>query len=179
MHNYQHQAGVFGIFWDIYAPTNVCVKDIGSQASMVLQNYQKFIVLTSNMFYIVAFGVGLKCPCKIHLNTQCPPPQSPVPTVLCSSALLTRLPKPKRSCLQSIFFENEELLPLTLSHSCHKIVFLALIKGFIQIKIILIQKTKAMVMGRPKNLPCAVLSNLISFGLLHHDVGIVNLKQQR
>ena len=28
--------------------------------------------MTSNMIYIVAFGVGLKCPCKIHLNTQCP-----------------------------------------------------------------------------------------------------------
>ena len=39
---------------------------------MVLQNYQKFVVLTSNMVYIVALGVGLKCPCKIHLNTQCP-----------------------------------------------------------------------------------------------------------
>ena len=26
--------------------------------------------MTLNMIYIVAFGVGLKCPCKIHLNTQ-------------------------------------------------------------------------------------------------------------
>ena len=85
------------------------------------------------MIYVVALGLGFKCPRKIHLNTQCP-----VPTVLWSSALLTRPPKPKRSCLQSISFENEELLPLTLSHSCHKIVFLALIKGFIQIKIIVI-----------------------------------------
>ena len=40
---------------------------------MVLQNYQKFIVLTSNMIYIVALGVGFKCPRKIHLNAQCPP----------------------------------------------------------------------------------------------------------
>jgi hypothetical protein len=38
---------------------------------MVLQNYQKFTEMTSNMIYIVAFGVGLKCPRKIHLNTQC------------------------------------------------------------------------------------------------------------
>ena len=37
---------------------------------MVLQNYQNFIELTSNMIYIVALGVGLKCPIKIHLNTQ-------------------------------------------------------------------------------------------------------------
>ena len=37
---------------------------------MVLQNYQNFIELTSNMIYIVAFGGGLKCPRKIHLNTQ-------------------------------------------------------------------------------------------------------------
>ena len=39
-----------------------------------LQNYQNFTEMTSNMIYIVAFGVGLKCPHKIHLNTQCPPP---------------------------------------------------------------------------------------------------------
>jgi hypothetical protein len=26
--------------------------------------------MTLNMIYIVAFGVGLKCPRKIHLNTQ-------------------------------------------------------------------------------------------------------------
>ena len=30
--------------------------------------------MTANMIYIVAHGVGLKCPRKIHLNTQCPPP---------------------------------------------------------------------------------------------------------
>ena len=41
---------------------------------MVLQNYQNFIELTSKMIYIFALGVGLKCPHKIHLNTQCPPP---------------------------------------------------------------------------------------------------------
>ena len=38
---------------------------------MVLQNYQNFIEMTANMIYIVALCVGLKCPCKIHLNTQC------------------------------------------------------------------------------------------------------------
>ena len=37
---------------------------------MVLQNYQNFIEMTSNMIYIVAFGGGLKCLRKIHLNTQ-------------------------------------------------------------------------------------------------------------
>ena len=73
MREYLHQSGIFGLFWDIYAPTNVCVKDIDSRASMVLQNYQKFIEMTSNMIYIVALGVGFKCPCKIHLTTQCPP----------------------------------------------------------------------------------------------------------
>ena len=48
------------------APTNVSVKDIGSWASMVLQSYQNFIEMTSNMIYIVAFGGGL----KIHFNTE-------------------------------------------------------------------------------------------------------------
>ena len=73
MHKYLHKSGVFGVFWDIYAPTNVCVKDIGSWASVVLQNHQNFIEMTSNMIYIVAHGGGFKCPRKIHLNTQCPP----------------------------------------------------------------------------------------------------------
>ena len=49
-------------FWDIYAPTNILVKDIDSWASNVLQNYQT--VLTSNMNYFVALGVGLKSPRK-------------------------------------------------------------------------------------------------------------------
>ena len=34
------------------------------------QNYQIFIEMTSNMIYILALGVGFKCPRKIHLNTQ-------------------------------------------------------------------------------------------------------------
>ena len=37
---------------------------------MVLQNYQNLIEITSNMIYIAAFGVCLKCLHKIHLNTQ-------------------------------------------------------------------------------------------------------------
>ena len=52
------------------ASKNVFVKDFGSWGSMVLQNYQNFIEITSNMIYIVALGVGLKCPLKIYLNTQ-------------------------------------------------------------------------------------------------------------
>ena len=40
---------------------------------MVLQNYQNFIEMTSNMIYIVALGGGFKCLRKIHLSTQCPP----------------------------------------------------------------------------------------------------------
>ena len=58
----------------IYASRNVCAKDIGSWVSMVLQNYQHFIEMTSNMIYFAAFGGGLKYLRKIHLNTQCPPP---------------------------------------------------------------------------------------------------------
>ena len=37
---------------------------------MVHQNYQSLIEMTSNIIYIVAFGVGFKCPRKIHFNTQ-------------------------------------------------------------------------------------------------------------
>ena len=46
------------------------VSKILARASMVLQNYQKLIEITSNMIYIVALGGGFKCPCNIHLNTQ-------------------------------------------------------------------------------------------------------------
>ena len=38
---------------------------------MVHQNYHNLIEMTSNIIDIVAFGVGFKCPRKIHLNTQC------------------------------------------------------------------------------------------------------------
>ena len=61
----------------VYASNNVCVKDIILQASMVLQNYQNLKEITSNIFHIVAFGVGFKCPHKINLNTQCHPPDRP------------------------------------------------------------------------------------------------------
>ena len=36
---------------------------------MVLQNYQNFIEMTSDMIYIVAVGGGLTCSPKVHLNT--------------------------------------------------------------------------------------------------------------
>ena len=54
---------------------------------MVLQNYQNFTEMTSNMVYIVAFGVGLKCPRKIHLSTQCRTP-SQIFQATYSSALM-------------------------------------------------------------------------------------------
>ena len=37
---------------------------------MVLQYYQNLKEMTSNVFHNFAFGVGFKCPRKIHLNTQ-------------------------------------------------------------------------------------------------------------
>ena len=53
-------------------------------AHMVLQNYQNVIEMTSNMIYVVAFGVVLKCPRKIHMNTKLvlPPPLTDLPTAL-------------------------------------------------------------------------------------------------
>ena len=72
MHRCLHLSGVFGLFLNIYAPTNISVKDIGSWACMVLQNYQNFTEITSNMIYIIEVGAGLRYPRKIHLNTQSP-----------------------------------------------------------------------------------------------------------
>ena len=31
---------------------------------------KKIVEMTANMIYFVALGVGLKCPRKVHLNTQ-------------------------------------------------------------------------------------------------------------
>ncbi len=70
MHINTHTRGEFGRFWDIYAHKNVCVKDNISGSSIVLQNYYNLIEMTSNILHIIPFGVGFKCPCKIHLNTQ-------------------------------------------------------------------------------------------------------------
>ena len=71
-HKYTKKGQIHQFNVGIYASKNVCVKDIGSWASMVLQNYQNFIEMT-NMIYIVALSDDFKCPRKIHLNTQCPP----------------------------------------------------------------------------------------------------------
>ena len=48
---------------------NVCVKYIGSWASMVLLNYQNVIEMTSNKIYKGAPVSRFKCPQKINLNT--------------------------------------------------------------------------------------------------------------
>jgi uncharacterized membrane protein len=50
----------------------MCTFFVKSILSMVLQNYKKIIEMTANMIYTVALGVGLKCPRKVHLNTQLP-----------------------------------------------------------------------------------------------------------
>ena len=61
---------------------------------MVLQNYQNLIEMTSNIFHIVAFGVGFKCPRKIYLNTQwgegagLPLVSSILPSLLISARIL-------------------------------------------------------------------------------------------
>ena len=68
----------------------VCVKKFCWWASMVLQHYQYFIEMTSNMIYIVAFVGGLKCLCIIHLTTQCFPP--PLPSILYSRVRNKRSP---------------------------------------------------------------------------------------
>ena len=41
---------------------------LGILASIVLQNYQNFTEMNSNMIYIVAFGGGLKFLHKIHFT---------------------------------------------------------------------------------------------------------------
>ena len=106
----------------IYATRNVCVKDIDSRASMVLQNYQKFRVLTSNIIYIVALGVGFKCPRKIHLNTQCPPPctwsfQHPLDSLMTPQIQPQCVPSYRQSTTtNTILLENP---PYSHQHSSH------------------------------------------------------------
>jgi hypothetical protein len=70
MYKYLHQSGEFGLFSDIYALISVCVKDIGSWGrgnSKLLKSYRTDF---KHDIYILAFGGDLKCPRKIHLNTQ-------------------------------------------------------------------------------------------------------------
>ena len=57
---------------------------------MVFQNYQNLIEMISNIIDVAAFGVGIKCPRKIHLNTLCPPPLDEIG--------LTDLPKTGGTC---------------------------------------------------------------------------------
>ena len=66
---------------------------IDSRASMVHQNYQKILVLTSGMIHIVALGVGFKCPRKIHLNTQCLSPLALCPLAPLAPSGPTGLPE--------------------------------------------------------------------------------------
>jgi hypothetical protein len=69
MHKYLYYTGIFGLLLGYLCSYNsLCQR----YWFMVLQNYQNFIELTSNMIYIVALGVSLKCPREIYLNTQCP-----------------------------------------------------------------------------------------------------------
>ena len=75
---------------------------------MVLQNYQNFIEVTSNMIYIVAFGGGLKCPRKIHLNTQClslPLPPPPPPESLTSPSC----PKKRSFCIVDLTKKSKQI----------------------------------------------------------------------
>ena len=58
----------------MYALMNLEISVSKILAHGTIQNCQSFIVMTSNMIYIVALGSGFKCPHKIHLNTQCPLP---------------------------------------------------------------------------------------------------------
>ena len=60
---------------------------------MVLQNYQNFIEMTSNMIYIVAVGDGLKCLHKIHLKLSILRRHSlwTTPCPLCLSTIVAHL----------------------------------------------------------------------------------------
>ena len=45
-----------------------------SVSKILAHRHLWYFKTTKIMIYIAAFGVGLKCPRKIRLNTQCPPP---------------------------------------------------------------------------------------------------------
>ena len=91
---------------------------------MVLQNYQKFIILTSNMIFIVALGVGFKCPRKIHLTPITPSNAAPFTTTQ------------QRKLCHTVWTYNDskvwalgrpKLLPLTsVSHGHNRTIIMAL-----------------------------------------------------
>ena len=69
------------------------------------KNYQNFIEMTSNIIDIVAFGVGFKCPRKIHLNTQCPPRR----IGLTYSCMVYYHPRPRSLSLMHIMASRRSL----------------------------------------------------------------------
>ena len=58
------------------------------------------------MIYIIAFGVGLKCPCKIHLNTQWGGADYASQIFFLPTSLTGRLAK--RSLSSSLFFQESQ-----------------------------------------------------------------------
>ena len=69
MHKYLLLNDVFGLFW-LFMPLQMSVSKMG-----VLQNYQNFIEMTSNMIYIVAYSAlpGFDGPVKNALFFQSKP----------------------------------------------------------------------------------------------------------
>ena len=60
--------------------------------------------MISNMIYIVALGVGLKCPRKIHLNTQSSSDQLNISSTFFSS----KLDSPVIKTLERIRFSSNQ-----------------------------------------------------------------------
>ena len=69
--------------------------------------FQNLIEMTSNIIDIVAFGVAIKCPRKIHMNTQCPPLRHA--NVLNVWSLFLKIHKTFHLKLQVIFVKSEVL----------------------------------------------------------------------
>jgi hypothetical protein len=77
--------------------------------------------MTSNMIYIVAFGVGLKYPHKIHFNTQCPPiPRKDIVNGRLLNVLLCARSHIKCLFSSRPFFLGKSLTSEILSPSCHQ-----------------------------------------------------------
>ena len=77
--------------------------------------------MTLNMIYIVAFGVGLKCPRKIHLNTQCPPPFHRVQG---QTKNVFRVSEKLACCIPQIYFSLSTFIGKKRNFACRLYILL-------------------------------------------------------
>ena len=121
MHKYLHQNGFFGLFLDIYAPTNCLCQKYWLIGIYGISKLPKFYRNDGIHDLNCCFGVAFKCPRKVHLNTQCsggkqrgacPLLSPPTPSVLrpCTVMVGSRsFAEMNRKLMHNISFDSQQM----------------------------------------------------------------------